>query len=83
MPGTALTGQFCDGESALNSEPQTVHDQLANAKDETEMIERVEQYMVSKLKKPGWKLTLLIELGSYYFITQCLFRWIDWRIKPI
>ncbi|GAB4043414.1 helix-turn-helix domain-containing protein [Spirosoma jeollabukense] len=51
LPSTELTGQFCDGESVLNSELQTVNDQLANAKDETEMIERIEQYMVSKLKK--------------------------------
>ncbi|UFH57591.1 helix-turn-helix domain-containing protein [Spirosoma sp. KNUC1025] len=51
IPSTELTGVFCDGESVLSSELQTVNDQLANANDYTEMIERVEQYMVSKLKK--------------------------------
>ncbi|GAB2516671.1 helix-turn-helix domain-containing protein [Spirosoma aerophilum] len=51
MPSTELTGQFCDAESVLNAELQTVNDQLANAKDETRMIERVEQYLLSKLKK--------------------------------
>ncbi|XAZ82002.1 helix-turn-helix domain-containing protein (plasmid) [Fibrella sp. ES10-3-2-2] len=51
MPSTELTGQFCDAQSVLNSELQTVNDQLTNAKDYTEMIERVEQYMLSRLKK--------------------------------
>ncbi len=51
VPNSELTGMFCDAESILSSELQTVNDQVANARSYPEMIQRVEQYLRGKFKK--------------------------------
>ncbi|QJW89469.1 AraC family transcriptional regulator [Spirosoma taeanense] len=77
IPSTELTGVFCDGESILNSELQTVNDQLANAKDYAEMIERVEQYMVSKLKKVRREAHPIDRIGELLLYNPVPFS-LDW-----
>ncbi|QIP16534.1 AraC family transcriptional regulator [Spirosoma aureum] len=77
MPSTELTGVFCDGESVLNSELQAVNDKLANSKDYTEMIERVEQYMLSKLKKVKREAHPIDRIGTLLFNNPMPFS-LDW-----
>lgn len=45
-----LTRQFCDAESVINSELQSVNDQIANADDYIGVIERAEEYLLRKLR---------------------------------
>lgn len=45
-----LTSAFCDAESILNPELQSVNDQIANARKYDEMIVRAETYLLQKLK---------------------------------
>lgn len=45
-----LTRQFCDAESVINSELQSVNDQIANASNYVEMVERAEEHLLRKLR---------------------------------
>lgn len=77
MPSTELTGLFCDGESVLSSELQSVNDQLANANDYTEMIERLEAYMLSKLSKLNRQAHPLDRIGELLLHNPVPFS-LDW-----
>lgn len=50
MSSNELTSAFCDAESILNPELQSVNDQIANAENYEEMIECAEFYLLQKLK---------------------------------
>ncbi|GAB3643591.1 helix-turn-helix domain-containing protein [Spirosoma arcticum] len=45
-----LTSQFCDAESIIHPELQSVNDQIANAYTYNEIIERAEVYLLRKLR---------------------------------
>ena len=64
MPSTELTSLFCNGESVFSAELQSVNDQLANAKDYAEMIERLEAYMVRKLSNLNRQAHPLDRIGE-------------------
>lgn len=45
-----LTQEFCDAEAILNPDLQLVNDQIANAQNYPEMIDRAEAYLLRKLR---------------------------------
>ncbi len=52
MSSNELTQEFCDAEGVINTELQTVNDQIANTSTYPAMIDRAEEYLLRKLKKP-------------------------------
>lgn len=51
FPSHELTCEFCDAESVISPELQSVNDRIANARDYTEMINLVEAYLLEKLSR--------------------------------
>lgn len=45
-----LTQEFCDAEAILNAELKSVNDQIANASQYPEIIDRAEDYLLRKLR---------------------------------
>lgn len=45
-----LTQEFCDAEAILNAELRSVNDQITNADNYPEMIDRTEDYLLRKLR---------------------------------
>jgi AraC-like DNA-binding protein len=57
FPSNELTQTFCNAEDILNAELRSVNNQIANASSYTEMIERVEAYLIQKLR--------IIQIGAH------------------
>ncbi len=77
LSSNELTGQYCDAELVLGSRLSTVNEQLANAKDYPAVIERVEEYMLSRLKKVKINAHPIDTIGQYLLVNPSSFS-LDW-----
>ncbi|QHV95665.1 helix-turn-helix domain-containing protein [Spirosoma endbachense] len=72
-----LTREFCDAESVISSELQSVNDQIANARDYAQMIHRAETYLLGKLSRLKIDLHPIDRIGQLLLHNPSPFS-LDW-----